>query len=107
MKKDYCSIREVKELYQIGDEFLEILEREEIICPKCDTGAQTKLFSPSDLEKVRIAKVLMEDMGVNLPGVEVVLHLRQNLIEMRKQFDGILEDIAKVFEETIKKYRDK
>ncbi len=106
MKKDYWSIAEVKELYQIDNDFLEILEREEIICPEWGTNGQTKLLSSVELEKVRIAKILVDDMGVNLPGVEVILHLRHNMIEMRKQFDAILEDFARLFHETINRFQE-
>jgi hypothetical protein len=32
---------------------------------------------------------------VNLPGVEIILRMRQNMFEMRRQFDEILEDLAR------------
>jgi MerR family transcriptional regulator/heat shock protein HspR len=34
-------------------------------------------------------------MEVNLPGVEVILQMRQNMLDMRRQFDDILEDLAR------------
>jgi MerR family transcriptional regulator/heat shock protein HspR len=55
------------------------------------------------MEKIRLAKILIEDMGVNLPGVEVIIKMRQNMFEMRKQFDSILEDLAKTLNVTLKK----
>lgn len=63
----------------------------------------TKLFSAGDLENLRLAKVLVEDMGLNLAGVEVVLRMRQSMIDMRRQFDAILEDLAKEFQESFNK----
>jgi MerR family transcriptional regulator/heat shock protein HspR len=42
-------------------------------------------------------------MGVNLAGVEVILRMRQNMFEMRKQFDTILEELAKNVNDTLKK----
>jgi MerR family transcriptional regulator/heat shock protein HspR len=80
--------------FEIEEGFLVELEEEEIICPLCRDDHSEKLFSPTDMEKLRLAKILVEGMGVNLAGVEVILRMRQNMIEMRNQFDTILEDLA-------------
>ena len=60
-----------------------------------------------DLENIRLAKILIEEMGVNLAGVEVILRLRQNMIEMRRQFDAILEDISTMFRDTMRRFGNK
>jgi MerR family transcriptional regulator/heat shock protein HspR len=95
MEKEYWSFSEVTEIFQVNGGFVTRLVEEEIVCPVCREGTSTRLFSASDLEKLRIAKVLMEEMEVNLAGVEVILRMRQNMIAMRRQFDGILEDMAR------------
>ena len=61
-----------------------------------------KFFSIQDVEKLRLVKVLMEEMDVNLAGVEVILRMRENMIAMREQFDAILEDLARHLEERFK-----
>ena len=38
-----------------------------------------------------------------MAGVKVILRIRQNMFEMRTQFDTILEDLAKMLNDTIKK----
>jgi MerR family transcriptional regulator/heat shock protein HspR len=91
------------EFFQVEEGLLKDLEEEEIICPTCDQGLPTRLFDSRELEKLRIAKILMEEMDVNLSGVEVILQMRHNMIEMRRQFDAILEDLAKQLNETIDK----
>jgi MerR family transcriptional regulator/heat shock protein HspR len=95
MDKEYWSMTEVVEILQIEESFLADLEEEEILCPICPDHSSTKLFSASEMDKVRLAKILVEDMDVNLPGVEVILRMRQNMIEMRRQFDAVLEDLAR------------
>jgi len=94
MAKEYWSITEVMDRFQVEQVLIEELEKEEIICSICPEGHTVRHYSAPDLDKVRIARVLMEDMDVNLPGVEVILRMRQSMIEMRKQFDAILEDMA-------------
>lgn len=105
MKKEFLTVSEVVEIFQIRESFLIDLEKEEIICPTCREGGSHKLFSSSELEKLRIAKILAEDMEVNLSGVEVILRMRQNMIDMRNQFDAILEELCRHFEERLKTSR--
>jgi MerR family transcriptional regulator/heat shock protein HspR len=94
MSKEFWTITEVVEIFEIGEDVLEELEEEEVLCPFCREDSPAKLFSATELEKLRIAKILIEDMGVNLPGVEIILRMRQNFFDMRRQFDEILEDLA-------------
>lgn len=95
MSEKFWTISEVLEILQINDSFLASLEEEEIVCPICHEDSSAKLFSAGELEKVRLAKILVEEMEVNLPGVEVILRMRQNMIDMRRQFDAVLEDLAR------------
>jgi len=94
MTEEFWKITEVIERFQIDREFLNDLEEEEIVCPICHEKTTEKLFSPKDLENLRLAKILFEEMDVNLPGIEVILQMRKNMLDMRKQFDAILEDLA-------------
>jgi MerR family transcriptional regulator/heat shock protein HspR len=105
MSKQFWSATEIIESFEIDEVFLVNLEEEEIICPSCSKETQPKLFTSGDMEKIRLAKILVEDMGVNLAGVEVILRMRHNMFEMRKQFDTILEDLAKKLNDTLKKDR--
>jgi MerR family transcriptional regulator, heat shock protein HspR len=62
-----------------------------------------KSFSVAEMEKIRLAKILMDEMDVNLAGVEVILQMRKSMIAMRKQFDAILEDLAQEMEKNLKR----
>ena len=103
MVKEFWTITEVVELLEVDERFLADLEDEEIVCPVCQEDKQAKLFPPNELEKLRLAKILMDDMGVNLAGVEVILRMKQHAVEMRRQFDAILEDLAGEFREALKR----
>ena len=102
MTKEYWTVSEVIEIFQMDENIISYLEEEEIVCPECFDAHPTKRFSAMELDKLRLVKVLMEDMDVNLPGVEVILRMRQNMLQMRKQFDDILEDLAGRFKENLK-----
>ncbi len=94
MRKKFWTVTEVMEIYAVNEGLLEELEQGELLCPVCRRGSREKLFSGKDLETLRIAKLLIEEMGVNLAGVEIILRMRENIFQMRSQFDDILEDLA-------------
>lgn len=93
MTKKFWTSTEVIEIFQVEETFVSKLVEEEIVCPTCGLDADISGFSAPEVEKLRIAKILVEEMDVNLPGVEVVLRIRQNMIDMRRQFDAILEEL--------------
>ena len=98
MSREYWTIEEVVRFFQVEEGFLMELEEEEIVCPTRHENA-VKRFSFGEREKIRIAKTLVEDMGVNLSGVEIILRMRQDMIDMRGQFDAILEELARFLQE--------
>ena len=105
MAKEFWTVTEVVEIFQIDESFIADLEEEEVINPVYRKETHTKLFPYEALEKMRIAKILVEDMGVNLAGVEIILRMRENMIGMRRQFDNILEELAQQIRETFGKVR--
>lgn len=94
MTRQYWTTREVIEIFKTETRFLNELEEEEIVCPDTLEDPCEKRFSEADLDRLRLAKLLVEDMDVNLAGVEIILRMRQHMFDMRAQFDHILEDLA-------------
>jgi MerR family transcriptional regulator/heat shock protein HspR len=94
MMKEFWTRTEVVEFFQVDEGFLSSLEEEELLCPICREDVSTLVFPVQELEKLRLAKALVEEMGVNLAGVEIILRMREMMFSMRKQFDEILEDLA-------------
>ncbi len=91
------------EFFQVNEGFLNDLEKEDIVCPSPREGLSDKAFSTAEMEKIRLAKILIDEMAVNLAGVEVILQMRKSMIAMRKQFDAILEDLAQEMEKNLKR----
>lgn len=103
MEKEFWSIEEIIEILEVRQDFIAALESEQIISFCIDEKKNEKLLPSSELEKLQVAKTLIEDMDVNLPGVEVILRMRQNMIEMRCQFDEILKNLADEFQALLEK----
>jgi len=64
------------------------LEREQVIYPVIRRSR--KLYPLDQVDRVRVAHLLIEEMGVNLEGAEVALHMREQMIAMQRQFNELL-----------------
>ena len=54
-----------------------------------------RYYSEAEIERLRHIKVLMEDMGINMAGVEVILRLSQRIVEMQHRIDSIEAELRK------------
>lgn len=59
------------------------------------SGGNIRYYSEADIDQLRHIKVLMEDMGVNMAGVEVILKLRNKMAEMQHRIDKLEAELAK------------
>jgi len=65
----------------ISDAELTFWEREELITPVSDADRLDEpLYDTSALKRARLIRTLTEDLEVNLPGLEVILHLLDQLV---------------------------
>ena len=79
---------------------LRYYEREGIIEPSRSPGNQ-RLYSPLDIERLRQIKTLVDDLGVNLAGVDVILRLTERITEMERQLDAMQLHIEKLSDQDI------
>jgi len=69
---------------------LRMYERLGLIEPdRSDSGV--RLYSDADIERLRRIKRLTQEMGVNLAGVEVVLHLLDRIDRMQMEIERLRE----------------
>jgi MerR family transcriptional regulator, heat shock protein HspR len=77
-------ISAVAELYKLHPQTLRLYERVGLLKPSRSQG-NTRLYTDSDLERLDVILSLARDMGVNLAGVEIILNMREKMIEMERQ----------------------
>ncbi len=94
MTCEYYLRKQVIELFGCEEEFLEMLEAEELIHSERVETCREPVFFPDQVERIRIINNLVRDLEVNLPGCEVILEMRSNMIRMQEHFDRILEALA-------------
>ena len=76
---------------------LRYYERVGIIEPSRSRG-NIRLYSERDIGLLRHMKSLMDDMGVNLAGVEVVLRMSQRMLELQNQVEELEAKIERLKE---------
>jgi DNA-binding transcriptional MerR regulator len=91
MAKKYLRIAEVLEVCSVNADFVFYLEREDLIQPV--VRRKEKLYPLDQVDRIRVAHVLIGEMGVNLEGVEVALHMREQIIGMRRRLTDLLQQL--------------
>jgi MerR family transcriptional regulator, heat shock protein HspR len=77
-------ISAVAELYKLHPQTLRLYERVGLLKPSRSQG-NTRLYTDRDLERLDVILTLARDMGVNLAGIEIILNMREKMIEMERQ----------------------
>jgi MerR family transcriptional regulator, heat shock protein HspR len=77
-------ISSVAELYKLHPQTLRLYERVGLLKPSRSQG-NTRLYTDDDLERLEVILTLARDMGVNLAGIEIILNMREKMVEMEKQ----------------------
>jgi len=60
------------------------------------SGGNIRYYSEGDVERLRHIKNLMNDLGINLAGVEVVMRMGQKMAEMQRQIQEMESEIRRL-----------
>ncbi|MGB2826614.1 MAG: MerR family transcriptional regulator [Dehalococcoidales bacterium] len=74
---------------------LRYYERIGLVEPKRSQG-NIRLYSDRDIDLLRRVRTLVEDMGVNLAGVEVILRLVQRMGEMQDKMAKLESEVERL-----------
>jgi MerR family transcriptional regulator, heat shock protein HspR len=99
MTQDFFYRRQIIEIFEMDEGFLRRLEDEELVHPVQVESVPENVFPADEVERIRIIHNLVSELEVNLPGVEVILEMRENMIRMQQQFNVILETLIKQLKE--------
>jgi hypothetical protein len=91
---NYYTRKQVVELLEIDEGFLVALELEEIVSR--DAPAETAAeFSERMLERARVAQNLVTDLEVNLPGVAVIIRMREEMSGLRQRVAELTNELRR------------
>jgi MerR family transcriptional regulator, heat shock protein HspR len=92
------------ELVGMHPQTLRIYEQKGLVRPK-RTAGNTRLYSEADVERLRLIQRLTTEIGLNLAGVEQVLHLEDELNRMRRRIDRMEREMQETIAEVHRQYR--
>ena len=92
------------ELVGMHPQTLRMYEAKGLIRPQRTPGG-TRLYSESDIERLRIVQRLTTELGLNLAGVELVLRLEDELRKAHAQIDRLHKQVREEVQKVHKEYR--
>jgi len=60
------------------------------------SGGNKRLYSHRDIERLRQIKTLVDDLGVNLAGVDVILRMLDRMAEMEQRVKELEEEVRRL-----------
>lgn len=82
-------------LTELHPQTLRMYERIGLIRP-CRVSGKNRMYSEADIERLRQIQRLRQDMGVNLPGIEVILDLLEKMRQMQHEMDEMDREVEKI-----------
>ncbi|HVC79569.1 MAG TPA: MerR family transcriptional regulator [Chloroflexota bacterium] len=91
------TIRVAAEAVNVHQQTLRHYERLGLIAPHRGTG-RIRYFTPKDIERLRLIRRLMEELKVNLAGVEVILNLTERIELLQREMEDRQERMREGYE---------
>ena len=92
------------ELVGMHPQTLRIYEQKGLVRPK-RTAGNTRLYSDTDVARLQLIQQLTTEIGLNLAGVERVLHLEDELARMRMRLDRMEREMRAAIDDVHRSYR--
>ena len=75
-------------------------ERMGLIRPSRSRG-RVRYYSQQDIERLRGIQRMVQDMGVNLAGVEVIMNMRETMARMEREMERLREELQSYRDRTL------
>jgi MerR family transcriptional regulator, heat shock protein HspR len=91
-------------LLNVHPQTLRYYERAGLISPSRSRG-NIRLYSARDIERAQQIKRLIEDLGVNLAGVEVIIRLTERLRDLEQENESLRAEVARARQRPVAEQR--
>jgi MerR family transcriptional regulator, heat shock protein HspR len=92
------------ELVGMHPQTLRMYEAKGLVRPQRTPG-NTRLYSESDVERLRLIQTLKAELGINLAGVEIVLRLEDELRKVQRRLERLERQMHDEVRNVHKQYR--
>lgn len=104
-QRRHYTISVAAELVSVHQQTIRHYERLGLIEPYRGKG-DIRYFSPEDIEKLLQIRRLVEELGVNLAGVEVILNMRDQLRQAQAQAEHEMDELREQYEHEIGRLKE-
>lgn len=92
------------ELVGMHPQTLRMYEARGLVNPQ-RTAGNTRLYSETDLERLRLIQQLTTELGLNLAGVEHVIRLEEQMRRMQRMVERLEREMREQIAEVHRQYR--
>lgn len=93
------------EIVQVHQQTLRHYERLGLVEPARGKG-EIRYYSPEDIERVQQIRRLVEELGVNLAGVEVILNMREQMEALQQDMERTLARMRANHDAEVRRLKD-
>jgi MerR family transcriptional regulator/heat shock protein HspR len=95
----------VHQMLGLHPQTLRHYERLGLVRPHRSDG-KIRMYSAKDLERIALIKRWIDEFGVNLAGVEVMLKMQESMEQLRADLERQLREQRKQYESEIRRLKD-
>ena len=89
------TIRIAAQLVGVHQQTLRTYEREGLLAPARSAGRQ-RLYSQNDIDRLLMIRRLIDELGVNIAGADIILRLRQQIDELTLENRRLKRELQRV-----------
>jgi MerR family transcriptional regulator/heat shock protein HspR len=93
------------EIVRVHQQTLRHYERLGLVEPLRGKG-EIRYYTPEDIERVQQIRRLVDELGVNLAGVEVILNMRQQMERMRRDHESTIQSLQDEHEGEVRRLKE-
>ena len=95
----------VHQMLGLHPQTLRHYERLGLVRPQRSDG-RIRMYSAKDLERIALIKRWIDEFGVNLAGVEIMLKMQESMEQLRGDLERQLRDQRRQYESEIRRLKD-
>ncbi|MCS7165873.1 MAG: MerR family transcriptional regulator [Candidatus Calescibacterium sp.] len=92
LEGNYFSIRTVSEILKIHEQTIRNYEKQGLIKPS-RTPTGRRMYNLKDIARLKIITSLSKDMGINTPGIEVIMKLLEEIEQLKEKYEKKIQEL--------------
>jgi len=104
MVGSYYHISVAAQMCGVHPQTLRHYERIGLVSP-ARTSGNIRLFSDEDIQRLRQIQRLIDELGVNLAGVEVIMNMTDRMERQQREFEQRLNEMEEQYQRDVERFK--